>query len=103
MKILIANIGSTSFKYRLLETQGEAVLAQGKVERIGRPGGDCPDHDTAIRRALDEVVGAGRPLGASAFRVVVALPAQAAARVLGPLAPDAVEGLRQLRAATLTV
>ena len=64
MKILIANIGSTSFKYRLLETEGEAVLAQGKVERIGRPGGDCPDHDTAIRRALDEVVGAGRPLGA---------------------------------------
>ncbi|HYN03819.1 MAG TPA: acetate/propionate family kinase, partial [Vicinamibacteria bacterium] len=64
MKILIANIGSTSFKYRLLETEGEAVLAQGKVERIGRPGGDCPDHDTAIRRALDEVVGAGRPLAA---------------------------------------
>jgi acetate kinase len=64
MKILIANIGSTSFKYRLLETEGEAVLAQGKVERIGRPGGDCPDHDTAIRRSLDEVAGPGRPLGA---------------------------------------
>jgi acetate kinase len=64
MKILVANIGSTSFKYRLLETEGEKVLAQGKVERIGRAGGDCPDHDTAIRRTLDEVVGPGRPLAA---------------------------------------
>ena len=64
MKILIANIGSTSFKYRLLETEGEIALAQGKVERIGRPGGDCPDHDHAIRRALDELVGRGRPLAA---------------------------------------
>ena len=60
MKILIANIGSTSFKYRLLETEGERVLGQGRVERIGR--GDCPDHDAAIRRSLDELVGAGRPL-----------------------------------------
>jgi acetate kinase len=64
MKILIANIGSTSFKYRLLETEGERVLGQGKVERIGRPGGDCPDHDAAIRRSLDEVVGPGKPLAA---------------------------------------
>ena len=52
MKILIANLGSTSFKYRLLEMPGEAVLGQGRVERIGRPGGDCPDYDTAIQRAL---------------------------------------------------
>jgi acetate kinase len=62
MRILIANIGSTSFKYRLLEMPGEAVLAQGRVERIGRPGGDCPDYDTAIERCLGEVVGPGRPL-----------------------------------------
>jgi acetate kinase len=61
VKILIANIGSTSFKYRLLETEGEVVLGQGKVERIGR-GGDCADHGAAIRRSLDEVTGPGRPL-----------------------------------------
>ena len=30
MKILIANTGSTSFKYRLLETEGEAVLARAR-------------------------------------------------------------------------
>jgi acetate kinase len=38
MKILIPNIGSTSFKYRLLEVPGEKVLAEGRVERI-RPAG----------------------------------------------------------------
>lgn len=62
MKILVANIGSTSFKYRLLEMDPERVLAQGRVERIGRPGGDCPDHDAAIRRCLGEVSGPGGPL-----------------------------------------
>lgn len=42
MKILIANLGSTSFKYRLFEVsaQSDAVgdeqeLARGGVERIG--------------------------------------------------------------------
>jgi acetate kinase len=64
MKILIANIGSTSFKYRLLETGKDEAVAQGRVERIGRPGGDCPDHDAAIRRSLDDVIGPGRPLAA---------------------------------------
>jgi acetate kinase len=66
MKILIANIGSTSFKYRLLDMPGEAMLAQGRVERIGRPGGDCPDYDTAIERCLADVVGPGRPVGSLA-------------------------------------
>ena len=62
MRVLVANIGSTSFKYRLFEMADEHVLAQGKVERIGRPGGDCPDYDTAITRCLGEIVGPGRPL-----------------------------------------
>lgn len=36
MKILIANLGSTSFKYRLFDmANGEALLAKGGVERIG--------------------------------------------------------------------
>jgi len=34
-QILVANIGSTSFKFRLLEMPGERVLAKGGVERIG--------------------------------------------------------------------
>jgi acetate kinase len=75
MKILIANIGSTSFKYRLLEMRGEAVLAQGRVERIGRPGGDCPDYDTAILRCLGEVAGPGRPLASLADLAAVGFKA----------------------------
>jgi acetate kinase len=37
MKILVANLGSTSFKYRLYDLEGgrETLLARGAVERIG--------------------------------------------------------------------
>jgi acetate kinase len=34
-QILVANIGTTSFKFRLYEMPSERVLAQGVVERIG--------------------------------------------------------------------
>lgn len=34
-KILVANIGSTSFKFRLFEMPSERVLASGSIERIG--------------------------------------------------------------------
>jgi acetate kinase len=37
MKILVANLGSTSFKYRLYDMAGERMLARGGVERIGAP------------------------------------------------------------------
>lgn len=36
MKILVANLGSTSFKYRLYDMADERLLARGGVERIGR-------------------------------------------------------------------
>ena len=35
MKILVANLGSTSFKYRLFDMADERLLARGGVERIG--------------------------------------------------------------------
>jgi acetate kinase len=37
MKILVANLGSTSFKYRLFDMADERQLARGGVERIGSP------------------------------------------------------------------
>ncbi|MBI3823856.1 MAG: acetate/propionate family kinase [Planctomycetes bacterium] len=37
MKILVANLGSTSFKYRLFDMADEKVLARGGIERIGSP------------------------------------------------------------------
>jgi len=86
MKILIPNIGSTSFKYRLLELEEasgpdaagsrETVLAQGRVERIGQPGGECADCVEAIRKCLSEIEGPGKALaslkeiGAVGFKAV---------------------------------
>jgi acetate kinase len=93
MKILIPNIGTTSFKYRLLELSeidvpdntaaSESVLAQGRVERIGQPGGECADCLEAIRKCLDEITGPGKALaslseiGAVGFKAVHAGPLNA--------------------------
>jgi acetate kinase len=78
--ILVANIGSTSFKYRLLEMPAGRSLAEGRVERIGQAGGDCPDYSAAIACCRDEIVGSGKPLasleevGAVGFKAVHAGP-----------------------------
>lgn len=66
MKCLVPNIGTTSFKYRLLDMPGEAVLAEGRVERIGQPGGDCKDYPSAIRRCIADMVGPGKALNSLA-------------------------------------
>ena len=70
MKILVANLGSTSFKYRLFDMDGERQLARGGTERIGSSesrsfvevGGRrhemvsaVPDHAVAVRRCLDQL------------------------------------------------
>ena len=53
MNILVPNLGSTSLKYQLLEFPSEKVLVQGRLERIGQPGGDAADYRQAIERTLD--------------------------------------------------
>jgi acetate kinase len=76
MKCLIPNIGSTSFKFRVLDMPSEAVLAQGRVERIGQPGSECADYPAAILKCISEIAGAGKPLaglseiGAVGFKAV---------------------------------
>ena len=35
MKILVANLGSTSFKFKLYDLDGEKQLARGAIDRIG--------------------------------------------------------------------
>jgi acetate kinase len=70
MKILVANLGSTSFKYRLFDMTTEAVLARGGVERIGSPQSRCfvesggqreeatvevRDHAVAVRLCLEQL------------------------------------------------
>jgi acetate kinase len=76
MKCLIPNIGSTSFKFRVLSMPDESVLAAGRVERIGQPGGECADYPGAILKCIQSIAGPGRPLasldeiGAIGFKVV---------------------------------
>jgi acetate kinase len=70
MKILVANLGSTSFKFRLFDMTDERQLARGGVERIGsessigfvEAGGrrtelriEAPDHGAAIEACLAEL------------------------------------------------
>jgi acetate kinase len=61
VSILVANIGSTSFKYRLYGKDG-LPQAQGKVERIGQPGSACPDYETAIRQCMADLTRDGGAL-----------------------------------------
>jgi len=80
MNCLIPNIGSTSFKFRVLDMPSETVLAQGRVERIGQPGGECADYPAAIHRCLAGIAGPGKALsslaeiGAVGFKAVHAGP-----------------------------
>ncbi|MFO0915636.1 MAG: acetate/propionate family kinase [Pirellulales bacterium] len=70
MKILVANLGSTSFKYRLFDMSTERQLARGGVERIGAELSRCqveigdwrddsqfpvPDHAVAVRHCLSQL------------------------------------------------
>jgi acetate kinase len=74
MKILVANLGSTSFKYRLFDMTDERQLARGGVERIGAPQSAChvqigeqrqestahvPDHAAAVRQCLAQLTAPG--------------------------------------------
>lgn len=70
MKILVANLGSTSFKYRLFDMSDERQMARGGIERIGAAesplfveiGGQrrdfvapIPDHAEAVRKCLEQL------------------------------------------------
>lgn len=52
-RVLVLNCGSSSVKYQLFD--GESTVAKGLTERIGEPGGDAPDHETALRQAVEQV------------------------------------------------
>ncbi|HEY4761966.1 MAG TPA: acetate/propionate family kinase [Thermoguttaceae bacterium] len=70
MKVLVANLGSTSFKYRLFDMTGNVQLARGGIERIGSPESKCvteigsvrqekmrsvPDYAEAVRQCLAQL------------------------------------------------
>jgi acetate kinase len=71
MYILVANLGSTSFKYRLFDLTDERQLARGGIDRIGQPQSQCfveigthraedtrnvPDHAAAVRLCLEHLM-----------------------------------------------
>src|SRR5690606_7437913 len=71
MKVLVANLGSTSFKYRLFDMQSETQLARGGIDRIGENAdSNCfveiagrkteiqqpiPDHGAAVQMCLEQL------------------------------------------------
>ncbi len=91
-RLLVANIGSTSFKFRLFEMPSERLLARGGVERIGSDDAPCsfqagndpvtaghaafPDYEAAIRwtgeRLRDAGLGGFEQLNAVGFKPVMA-------------------------------
>ena len=90
MKILVANLGSTSFKYRLFDMESEKVLARGGVERIGAAESPAfvevegtreeskvaaKDHAAAVRLCLQQltqkrVLASPKELAAIGFKAV---------------------------------
>jgi acetate kinase len=112
MKILVANLGSTSFKYRLFELPAEPAqaggeereLARGGVERIGaessrvyakvtpRGSGEprtfdtvmpVPDHAVALAAAVEQLTAEGGPLGSVDEVAAVGFKAVHGGRVSG--------------------
>lgn len=86
-RILVANIGSTSFKFRLFEMPSERVLASGGFERIGGEGSTFryrvgnepeesgtapfPDYGAAIS-FVEKILGGFEDLAAVGFKPVMA-------------------------------
>ena len=70
MKVLVAKLGSTSFKYRLFDLSDESQLARGGIDRIGESESHCfvdigdhhaesqqsiPDHAAAVGICLQQL------------------------------------------------
>ena len=92
MIVLVANIGSTSFKFRLFDMTDERELARGGVERIGSDNagvkvgsqtwsGRIPDHGDAIDRCLKMLPDPKVRLDAIGFKAVHGGPISGAVRV----------------------
>src|SRR5438093_4819017 len=79
MFVLVANLGSTSFKYKLLDMgRGGEVVARGGYERIGQPGSPYATHGDVIDVILKECP---RKPDAIGFKAVHGGPISGAVRV----------------------
>src|SRR3954469_12677189 len=79
MLVLVANLGSTSFKYKLLDMDADGdVLAKGGYERIGQPGSPYATHGDVIDVILKELPKRPDAIG---FKAVHGGPISGAVRV----------------------
>lgn len=79
MIVLVANLGSTSFKYKLLDmSQDGEVLARGGYERIGQAGAPYANHGEVIDVILKEIPNKPDAIG---FKAVHGGPISGAVRV----------------------
>src|SRR3954467_15093565 len=79
MLVLVANLGSTSFKFKLLDMDaGGDVLAKGGYERIGQPGSPYATHGDVIDVILKELPKRPDAIG---FKAVHGGPISGAVRV----------------------
>jgi acetate kinase len=122
MKVLVANLGSTSFKYRLFDlpetagsTGGERELARGGVERIGAAESrvyatagstkleavkPVPDHAVALAAALEQLTAQGGPLKSVEEVAAVGFKAVHGGRVSGVVrvGPDVLAAMEEMAA-----
>lgn len=122
MIVLVANLGSTSFKYRLFELSEQAgakgperELARGGVERIGAAESrvyatagstkleavmPVPDHAVALRAALEQLTAPGGPLGSVDEVAAVGFKAVHGGRVSGVVrvGPDVLAAMEEMAA-----
>src|SRR5436190_17974665 len=114
MKILVANLGSTSFKYRLFDMADERQLARGGVERIGSPESPCfveidgkkielkakvPEHAAAVRKCLEQLTDPNSGCLKSAREVAaIGFKAVHGGRVSGVerVTPDVLDAMEEL-------
>ncbi len=114
MKILVANLGSTSFKYRLLDMADERQLARGSIERIGSAQSPCaveigerreeltaevPDHAVAVRQCLAQLTDPAKGCLADASEVAaIGFKAVHGGRISGVqrVTPDVLEAMEEM-------
>src|SRR5215216_444259 len=82
MLILVANLGSTSFKYKLLDMARDGeVVARGGYERIGQGGSDFKTHADVIDVILKDLAAQKKEPDAIGFKAVHGGPISGAVRV----------------------
>jgi acetate kinase len=92
--VFVLNAGSSSLKYQLVDPASGEVHAGGLIERIGEEGG-VPDHEAAVRAALDDIEGLPEPV-ACGHRVVHGGSLFDAATVVTPEVEQAIQDLSAL-------